>query len=214
MVSFHENFPSSSHLPDYMLPFGSSEAPNYPDQLAATAKLRGAIEDKILSNIHKLSPAVRNAGVYSEIILSSFDLDGEPIEIDLKSVDTVTHPDLPQYDVRLLAGPRRLNGSYMNAHDYSVPDKIRLDDVVRRRDVTLQEPPKIKLPMVRFGETPRISLKAVEDFIEVLKEEEKNRQLEQDLGINNQPIGLIEARTIALFISRGVTLPKTTYLKK
>jgi len=201
-----------------MRPFDSEHAlPDQEEQREASAMLRLAVESKILASIDSLGSSARNAGVYSELALDSFDLDGAPIEVFVHSVNTVDHPDLPGYSVKILEGPRRLDGTFKNAHYYAIPGEND-DRTVTRRDVSLPDPLPIELPTIHPNSIPADTIqKASALLLDAFQRAEQNQQLEKDLGLNDQPIGLAEARTIALLLSRGtvkVPAPRTSILKK
>ncbi len=206
MESFNDNpNPPDLPLPDYIAPFDSDHPlPDYKEQLEATATLRGTVEDKVLETLHGLSSKETHAGVYSSLPLDSFDLNGDPVEIKIDSTDTSAHPDLPPYVVVLSEGPRQLNGRFMRKHHYSIP-AVHSDEGATRRDVLVAGLPKVdisKLP--RRGDKPlTVRSEDVDIILGGFQRVEERQREEKQMGLNGQPIGLKEARAIALMISRG-----------
>lgn len=191
-------------LPDYIVPFDSDHPiPDIEEQLIASATLREAITDKLLATIHVLTNKSKNAGVASEVALDSTDLNGKPVEIVITSMDTTAHPDLHPYYVSLKEGPRELDGTFRRRHDYSVPD-LHSDEGVTRRDIRQGQIPKMARSKHPKIGTP-FSNKAAgfEKLVQIFQDIEQRQKQEKDLGLNDQPIGAKEARTIALIISRG-----------
>ncbi len=217
MESFNDNpNPPELPLPDYIVPFDSDHPlPDYKEQLEATATLRGAVEDKVLETMHGLSPKEAHAGVYSRLPLDSFDLNGDPIEIEIHATDTSAHPDLPPYVISLSEGPRQLNGRFMRRHDYSIP-VVHSDEGATRRDVSGIRDIKVDLSKLlrRRGDKPiTVRSQDVDKIIGEFQRAEERQQQEKHLGLNDQPIGIKEARAVALMISRGqlkVTPPITS----
>ncbi len=201
-------------LPDYMVPFDSEHAlPNYAEQLQATSVLRSAIEDKVLETIHRLSPASENDGTFSRVVLDSFDFNGDPVVIEIDCIDNVTHPELPPYCVQFFEGPKRLDGSYLRCHHYTVP-YIYSDEGVTRRDVDLVKFPDLEQTNIKPRKYPIPIAEAVGIIIEGFEVAQRALAEEKRLGLNDQPIGILEAKNISLIISRSKPESASRILRK
>lgn len=196
-----------TNLPDFMTPFDSAHpAPGYAEQLHATFELRSAVEDTVLSLLPALDSKERHAGVYAELRLDSYDLAGEPAKVIVECADTTAFPDLPAYTLSLTVGPRQLDGTHINRHDYSIPAAQQCNQVATRRDVHIPKLPRLKFSfptLVKTEETPSMSAETAQKLIGIFEEARRNQELEKGLGINDQPIGISEARAVALIISRA-----------
>jgi hypothetical protein len=187
-----------------MVPFDSEHpAPEYKERMSAAAIVRDAVEQKVLELLHGMGSTRVNADVYSELRLDSFGLDGQPVELMIHCADTVAHADLPPYIVGLSEGPRRLDGRFMNRHDYSVPDTYD-ESGVTRRDIAIGERLKFEpLKPKDYTQPVRLSQDAAEKVLKAFEEAGEKLKQEKELGLNDQPIGVPEARAVALIISRG-----------
>lgn len=157
------------------------------EKLEAAAKFDGLVWSTLLSfagDAKTYDHTVVTDGIKSSILLEIPQEDGSCVLVEVESA-TLDNGD-EERSVRII----ELDGGDKERHHYYIED-----DQVLRYDDNLAEQPR----ELRGAPHPEesISIEGIKRALDMCRNEVENRKLEQQMGLNNQPVGVDEISKLA-----------------